>query len=93
MTGTSRPAAPAVEPAHTPHRPTWDCVVCPDGTPWPCSPARVQLAEAYASEPLALSVDIGEMLTVAAREAGITDPAELHERFVAWTWIDGSPTR
>ncbi|MDG4763575.1 hypothetical protein O7632_05540 [Solwaraspora sp. WMMD406] len=38
-------------------------------------------------EPVALSVDVGELLTVAAEEAGISDPAELHERFVSWTWI------
>jgi hypothetical protein len=80
--------APAFEAAHTARRPTWMCAVCPDDTPWPCPPARTQLAEAYADEPVALSVDIGEMLPVAAEEAGITDPAELYERFVAWTWVD-----
>ncbi|ROO51533.1 hypothetical protein EDC02_6413 [Micromonospora sp. Llam0] len=42
-------------------------------------------------EPLALAVDVGELLTVAAEEAGITDPAKLYERFVSWTWIDGGP--
>ncbi|ROO51477.1 hypothetical protein EDC02_6355 [Micromonospora sp. Llam0] len=87
MTGTPSPAGPAAEPAHTPHRPSWTCAVCAPDTPWPCPPARTQLAEAYAGEPIALSVDVGEMLTVAAGEAGITDPAELYERFVAWTWI------
>ncbi|MFV2017893.1 flavin reductase [Micromonospora sp. LOL_023] len=77
------------EPVHEPARPTWSCTVCSDGTPWPCSPARTQLAEAYAGEPIALSVDIAELLSVAAEEAGITDPADLYERFVAWTWIEG----
>ncbi|ROO51968.1 hypothetical protein EDC02_6860 [Micromonospora sp. Llam0] len=74
------------EPVHEPQRPSWWCVVCPDGTPWPCPPGRVQLAEAYVGEPIALSVDVSELLPVAAQEAGITDPAELYERFVSWTW-------
>lgn len=77
-------------PVHTPQRPVWTCAVCPVDTPWPCPPARVQLAEAYAGEPLALSVDLGGMLPLAAAEAGITDPRELYERFVAWTWIDSA---
>ncbi|MFY1635804.1 hypothetical protein ACN27F_21430 [Solwaraspora sp. WMMB335] len=72
---------------HDPVRPSWTCAVCPDGTPWPCPPGRVQLAEAYADEPVALSVDVGELLPLAAEEAGIIDPAELHERFVSWTWV------
>ncbi|MFY1695832.1 hypothetical protein [Solwaraspora sp. WMMA2101] len=76
---------------HTPHRPSWMCAACPVDTPWPCPPARIQLAEAYAGEPIALSVDIGEMLPMAAEEAGVTDPAELYERFVSWTW-NGSAT-
>ncbi|WJK34018.1 hypothetical protein [Solwaraspora sp. WMMA2065] len=79
------------EPVHEPVRPSWCCAVCPEGTPWPCPPGRTQLAEAYVGEPLALSIDVGDLLTVAAEEAGITDPAELYERFVSWTWIDGSP--
>ncbi|MFV2107998.1 flavin reductase [Micromonospora sp. LOL_015] len=85
-----RTPATGREPVHEPTRPSWCCAVCPDGTPWPCPPGRTQLAEAYVGEPVALSVDVGELLTLAAEEAGITDPAELHERFVSWTWIDGT---
>ncbi|WFE26567.1 hypothetical protein O7623_25175 [Solwaraspora sp. WMMD791] len=46
------------------------------------------MAEQYVGEPVALSVDVAELLPLAAEEAGITDPAELYERFVSWTWID-----
>ncbi|MFY1696277.1 MULTISPECIES: hypothetical protein [unclassified Solwaraspora] len=53
----------------------------------------MQLAQAYVGEPVALSVDVGELLPVAAREAGITDVVELYERFVAWTWIDAGGRR
>ncbi|MFY1634312.1 hypothetical protein ACN27F_13700 [Solwaraspora sp. WMMB335] len=45
------------------------------------------MAEAYVGEPVALSVDVGELLPIAAEEAGIADPAELYERFVCWTWV------
>ncbi|MDG4766775.1 hypothetical protein O7632_22125 [Solwaraspora sp. WMMD406] len=83
MTGT--------EPAHEPHRPSWTCVVCPAGTPWPCPPARTQLAEAYVDDPVGLSTDLAAMLPYAADEAAISDPAELHERFVAWTWTPADP--
>ena len=64
-------------PVHEPVRPSWCCAVCPEGTPWPCPPGRVQLAETY----------VGELLPVAGQEAGITDPHELYERFVSWTWV------
>ena len=61
--------------------------MCPDGTPWPCSPARVQLTEAYTDDPVGLAADLAAMVPRAADEAGIVDPAELHERFVSWTFV------
>ncbi|MDG4767880.1 flavin reductase [Solwaraspora sp. WMMD406] len=74
-----------IEPAHEPHRPSWRCAVCPGGTPWPCSPARVQLAEAYSGDPIARAVPVAGLMPAAAVEAGVRDPAEWYERFVAWT--------
>lgn len=66
-----RRAARAVEqlPAllgHT-HQPdsAWTCDTC-GGTPWPCSPAMVLLAERYASDPASLAVLLAD-LEVAAR--------------------------
>ncbi|MFV2021454.1 hypothetical protein [Micromonospora sp. LOL_023] len=44
-------------------------------------------------EPIALSVDVAELLPLAVEEAGITDPHELYERFVSWTWIDAGGRR
>ena len=51
------------------------------------------MAQAYVGEPVALSVDVAELLPLAAEEAGIVDPAELYERFVSWTWIDAGEQR
>ncbi|MFV2098035.1 hypothetical protein ACFHW1_21585 [Micromonospora sp. LOL_014] len=48
----------------------------------------MQLTEAYVGEPVALSVEVAELLPLAVEEAGINDPAELYERFVSWTWIE-----
>ena len=78
---------------HEPVRPSWVCAVCPEGTPWPCPPGRTQLAEAYVGEPIVLLVDVAELLPLAAEEAGITDSAELYDRFVSWTWIDAGGRR
>jgi hypothetical protein len=70
---------------HLPARPTWDCQVCAD--PWPCPPAKIDLAEQYARFPAGLAIymasvmydAIGDLTTV-----GEPTPADLYERFLAW---------
>ncbi|MFV2110119.1 hypothetical protein [Micromonospora sp. LOL_015] len=47
----------------------------------------MQLTEAYAVDPIGLAADLAAMMPRAADEAGIVDPAELHERFVSWTFV------
>lgn len=70
-----------------PHQPgpAWTCRTCPGDVGWPCSPARTRLAEAYPGDWLGLSVYMGSLLTAALTEMPATPPAELHERFTAWT--------
>jgi hypothetical protein len=67
-----------------PQRPSWTCTVCPAGTPWPCPPARVALAERYAGDRLRMVVDLAAMLRTALEETD-DDPASLYERFILWT--------
>jgi hypothetical protein len=60
------------------------CAAC--GQPYPCSPARVKLGEAYAGDRVGLAVYMGMQLEHAAGEiGGTTPPKELWERFLAWT--------
>ncbi|MEV0396715.1 hypothetical protein [Polymorphospora rubra] len=69
--------------AHPPRRPEWTCDA--DGAPWPCDPARVDLADRYAGRPHTLGKILCAALHLAARDLeGSTDAAELHERFVGW---------
>lgn len=56
----------------------------PCETPWPCDPARVELAEMYAADWAGLAERLGVELVRAARDVG-GDPGELWERFLAWT--------
>lgn len=68
---------------HPPSRPQWHCELC--DSPWPCDPAREQLAEQYGPDRVGLSIYVGGRLADAARELPTAPPGELHERFVAWT--------
>lgn len=68
--------------AHPPLRPSWDCAAC--SAPWPCHPARVELAERYADDRMGLAAYVGAQLDHAVREMPPTDVSELFERFVAW---------
>ncbi|MEV4212908.1 flavin reductase [Micromonospora sp. NPDC049662] len=68
---------------HLPRRPQWDCLACEQD--WPCDPARVRLAEAYGDNRINLAMYVGSLLFVATAELPDADPADLHERFVAWT--------
>jgi hypothetical protein len=74
------------DPVHVPARPGWDCAAC--ARPWPCDPAREELATRYPRTILAivaatyLGQATGDMLTAA--------PAELYERFLSWTRQPGA---
>lgn len=66
---------------HTPARPGWDCLAC--GRPWPCDPAREALATRFKGTRLA--VFTAAYLGEATRDLTTTPPAELYDRFIAWT--------
>jgi hypothetical protein len=66
---------------HSPARPGWDCAAC--GEPWPCDPAREHLAVAYGRTHLAIVMV--DQLGAAAVDMPAARPAELYERFIAWT--------
>lgn len=68
---------------HPPLRPSWDCGTC--SAPWPCHPARVELAERYASDRIGLAAYVGAQLDHAAREMPTIGVGDLFERFVEWT--------
>ena len=68
---------------HLPRRPQWDCAAC--GREWPCDPARVRLAEEYGRNRVDLSMYVAGLLYVATAELPDAHPADLHERFIAWT--------
>ncbi|MEV0212789.1 hypothetical protein [Micromonospora sp. NPDC050695] len=74
-----------LEGQHMPSRPAWTCKACDPNTPWPCQPARERLIEAYGENRISLSMYLASLLTAALVEMPKTPPAELHERFVAWT--------
>ena len=67
--------------AHQPDRPSWDCRAC--DKPWPCDPAREQLTQTYGRK--TLSIFAVDRLSEAARDIPTMTPAELYERFLAWT--------
>jgi hypothetical protein len=73
-----------VSGSHEPRRPEWECACC--AQPWPCPPARVELGEQYVDDPAGLAKRLMGELSHAAREIPTAPAAELHERFVAWTW-------
>jgi hypothetical protein len=66
---------------HQPIRPSWDCRAC--DKPWPCDPARAWLTLIYPRT--TLSMHAAERLAEAALDVPTTTPAELFERFLAWT--------
>jgi hypothetical protein len=67
---------------HRPARPSWDCTGC--AKPWPCDPAREQLAAELRGTWLRIYLCIER--SNAARDNPRIPAAELHERFIAWTW-------
>jgi hypothetical protein len=66
---------------HSAARPAWDCASC--GRPWPCDPAREQLAVELGGTYLTLFLALD--LVDAARDNPRIPPSELYERFIAWT--------
>ncbi|MCI4064307.1 hypothetical protein MRQ36_17565 [Micromonospora sp. R77] len=78
----------AVRP-HVPIRPLWLCRVC--AAPWPCQPARLLLLMEYRRDRPGLSVHLAGCLFDATADLLALNPnpgpspAELFERFLAWT--------
>ncbi len=66
---------------HTAERPSWDCRSC--GKPWPCDPAREQLASEMGGTALAIFMWLH--LEEAVGDLPPGPPAELFDRFVSWT--------
>ena len=66
---------------HRPHRPSWDCLSC--GRPWPCDPAREDLAAQL--DAISLAMYAWQCLEEAAGELPATPPQELFDRFIRWT--------
>ncbi len=67
--------------SHAAARPSWDCARC--GKPWPCDPAREELVQEFTGTYLVLFMSVD--MVDAARDNPTLRPAELHERFLAWT--------
>lgn len=69
------------EPGHVAARPSWDCAVC--GRPWPCDPAREELASTLTGVGLAMQMWV--YLESAAEDLRAVPVQELFERFLSWT--------
>lgn len=78
-----------VDLEHAPDRPGWGCSACPDE--WPCEGAKRQLADLYATDPIALIIYLAERQWEAIDDAtfhpdsAIKSVSRLRERFVGWT--------
>lgn len=68
---------------HRVERPQWTCGI--DGQDWPCELARKQLTEIHRAEPEILTRLTAMLAMIAAVDLGISSPAFLYRRFVAWT--------
>jgi hypothetical protein len=69
---------------HTEHiadRPSWDCLAC--GKPWPCDPAREDLAAELG--PTQLAMYMWASLEEAANDVCALPVGEAFDRFIAWT--------
>jgi hypothetical protein len=71
---------------HLAARPSWDCRAC--GKPWPCDPAREELAATLS--PIQLALYAAAHLSEAAPDMPTAPPAELYDRFMAWTRPTGA---
>jgi hypothetical protein len=66
---------------HTAERPSWDCRACEK--PWPCDPAREQLAAEM--EPTQLRIFMWLNIEEAADQLTDMPAGEMFARFLAWT--------
>lgn len=70
---------------HLPNRPFWDCKQCLK--PWPCKPAREQLAAEHVKFPSVLALYMDAQRSQARldmAQLGYEAPADLYERFLGW---------
>ncbi len=69
---------------HLPRRPGWDCTACKD--PWPCTPAKADLAEEYGDERSGLVIYLALQMIEAIDDMAATGaPApDLYSRFIGW---------
>lgn len=87
MTVFDEPRMKVVEPRtwHRAGRPSWDCVVCHQ--PWPCTPAKVELAEEFVNDRVSgtiyLAMNMHDAINDSFHRAG-PEPAELWNRFLGW---------
>lgn len=70
----------AIDVAHQPARPSWDCRAC--DRPWPCDPARERLSRLYTRTMLAIYTQ--QQMALAIQDMPTVAPAELYERFLSW---------
>ena len=78
--------SPDVE--HQAARPSWDCRAC--ARPWPCDPAREQLAAEMGR--VQLSVYAWLNLEEAVGDLPPMPPDETFDRFIGWTRGSTAPT-
>ena len=67
-------------------RPSWDCTACT--RPWPCVQAKETLLAEFRHFPSVLSIYMASQLEDALEDMtahGGAPPADLYERFMAWT--------
>ncbi len=70
---------------HVPDRPSWNCHSC--GRPWPCPPARTDLARQHETAPTAVGAYLHGQYLVAAfdiRDRPDRNAHDLYERIVGW---------
>lgn len=77
-------SAVAADLTHQCTSPRWECGPC-GGRPWPCGPAREQIAASFGGDKVGMAMYMGEQLVLAARDIRDTSPQDLYLRFVAWT--------
>ncbi len=84
--GEQGPPTGPKEPEHLGVRPTWDCLAC--GLPWPCATARGKLLAEFGRFPSVMTIYLSAQMYDAVGDlisAGQFAPANLFERFLAWT--------
>lgn len=87
MTALDGSSASAIEPRtwHRADQPSWDCVICHQ--PWPCAPAKVELAEEYLNDHVSGTVYLAMCMHDAINDSFYRtgpEPAELWHRFLGW---------